>query len=225
VLGYLDLAGLRVILMDQRGHGRSDQTGSGFSVDRYSRDITTVADDVGAGRFITVAYSMSSKWAQWLACTSPHRLLGQVLVAPVPAADIPVPEQEVERWLAVARSGDRDVFADWARAWTKDPLPADILDSYFSDVTRTSQVTLKATADMLTRGGTFLDRLQTTTAPTLIIGGSEDPICPVAGVRDDILARIPGARLALLDCGHEIPYERPRVLAWLLEAFVAGARP
>ncbi len=158
--GYLDLAGLQVILMDQRGHGRSEQTARGFSTEQLARDVLAIADHVEARQFVTVAYSMSSKWAQWLACTAPGRVLGQVLVAPVPASDMPVPDEEVERWLAVARSGDRGTFDEWARPWTKDPLPADILDGYFADVTRTSQVTLKATADVLTRGGTFLDRLQ-----------------------------------------------------------------
>jgi hypothetical protein len=41
-------------------------------------------------------------------------------------------------------------------------------------------------------------------------------------VRQGILALIPGARLALLDCGDEAPIERPQETAGLIEAFVAG---
>jgi hypothetical protein len=55
-------------------------------------------------------------------------------------------------------------------------------------------------------------------------------ICPTADalispayVRQGILALIPGARLTLLDCGHEAPIERrPQETAGLIEAFVAG---
>ena len=41
-------------------------------------------------------------------------------------------------------------------------------------------------------------------------------------LRAAVVASIPGSRLALLDSNHEIPIERPRDLAGLLEAFQAG---
>jgi pimeloyl-ACP methyl ester carboxylesterase len=135
VMEELDLGGLRAILVDQRGHGRSEQTSKGFTVERFAQDLFTVADDAQAPEFVLVAYSMSGKWAQWMSCTSPERVLGQVLVAPAPAAEIPIPEAEKERWLAVARSGDRHLFEDWLRAWTKEALPAHVVNRYFtSDV-------------------------------------------------------------------------------------------
>jgi pimeloyl-ACP methyl ester carboxylesterase len=36
--------------------------------------------------------------------------------------------------------------------------------------------------------------------------------------------QIPGARLAFLDCGHEIPLEKPLEFAAVIEAFIAGLR-
>jgi pimeloyl-ACP methyl ester carboxylesterase len=36
------------------------------------------------------------------------------------------------------------------------------------------------------------------------------------------VSHIKGARMVILDCGHEIPLERPRELAALIEAFLAG---
>jgi pimeloyl-ACP methyl ester carboxylesterase len=225
VLKEIDLTGLRALLVDLRGHGKSEQSATGFTVERFARDVLAVADDAGAQQFITVAYSMSGKWSLWLACTVPERVIGQVLLSPVPASDIPIPDEEKERWLAVARSGDKDVFDDWARAWSKDPLPADIMDGYFSDVTRTSQITLAATLDMCMRGGTFVDRLPSTRAATLVLGGRHDPLFSLDFLRETIVSRIPGARLAAFDCGHEIPFEQPAATAAVLQAFLAGLRP
>jgi non-heme chloroperoxidase len=224
VLNHLDLTGLRVILIDLRGHGRSEQTTTGFTVERFARDILAVADDAGAQQFITVAYSMSGKWSQWLACAAPERLIGQILLSPVPATDIPIPDEEKQRWLSVARSGDKDVFAEWARAWSKEPLPADVLDGYYTDVTHTSQISLSATLDMCVRGGTFLDRLPLTRAATLVVGGIHDPLFSADFLRTTVVSPIPGARMALFDCGHEIPFERAEATAGLLQAFLAGLR-
>jgi non-heme chloroperoxidase len=221
VVKHLDLTGTRAILVDERGHGRSEQTSSGYTIERFARDMFTVADDAQADHVVLVGFSMSGKWAQWMASTSPERVRGQVLVAPVPAAEVPLPEAEKERWLAVARSGDRDMFEEWLRAWTKEPLDSDIVDRYFYDVTRTSQITLGATLDMCIHG-TFMDRLQSITAPTLVIGGKYDPFFTPAILRDAIVTPIAGARLVVLDCGHEVPVEQPQILAGLLEAFLAG---
>ena len=67
-----------------------------------------------------------------------------------------------------------------------------------------------------------MERLATLTTPTLVVGGLHDTIFTPDLLREAIVAQIPGARLALLDCGHEIPLEKPRELAALLEAFLAG---
>jgi pimeloyl-ACP methyl ester carboxylesterase len=40
-------------------------------------------------------------------------------------------------------------------------------------------------------------------------------------VRDGIAAPLPNARVELLDCGHDVPIERPRELAALIETFLA----
>jgi hypothetical protein len=41
-------------------------------------------------------------------------------------------------------------------------------------------------------------------------------------LRATIVEPIPGARLAIVDCGHEIPLDRPRELAAIIEAYLAA---
>lgn len=221
VLDYLDLTGRRAILSDLRGHGRSEQPTHGFNTERFAADALAVADAAGAGELVVVAYSMSGKWAQWLACAAPERVVGQVLLVPVPAVAIPFPDETKEYWLRVARSGDRAVFEEYLCPFVAAPLPADVVDAYFYDVTHTSQVTLGATLDMCATGA-FLDRLGATRAPTLVVGGAHDPMLGPDALREGVVARLPRARLVTLDCGHEIPLERSQQAAALIEAFLAG---
>jgi pimeloyl-ACP methyl ester carboxylesterase len=223
VLKCLDLSGLRALIVDLRGHGKSEAVSSGFTLDRFASDMFAVADHAGAEQFMVVAFSMSGKWAQWMACTETERVVGQILLAPAPATEFPLPEEVKQHWLSVARSGDVERFAEMLRPLTKKPLSREILEKYFDDVRSTSQAALSNTLDICAKGA-FVDRLSATRAATLLVAGSHDPMMPAEMLHREIVARIPGARLAKLDCGHEIPLEKPEETAALIEAFVAGRR-
>jgi pimeloyl-ACP methyl ester carboxylesterase len=73
-------------------------------------------------------------------------------------------------------------------------------------------------------GTSFTDRLASLTTPSLVIGGSGDPMFPPDALRAAVVAPLAGARLARVDCGHEVPIEAPHELAALIEAFLAGLR-
>jgi non-heme chloroperoxidase len=222
MLAHLDLGGLRVILVDARGHGESEKVTTGFTSERFTQDLLAVADAIAAEKVVLAGYSMSGRWVQWMACTQPERVIGQILIAPVPAADIPFPDEVRQHWLQAAQQ--RELFEPLARQWTKEPLRAEQLEAYFTTVSTTPQFSLNATLDMCTRQGTFTDKLQAIQAPTLVIGGQYDPILPLDVLRQAIVQAIPGARLAAVDSGHEIPLEKPQETAALFEAFLAGLR-
>jgi len=222
MLAHLYLGGLRIVLVDARGHGESEKVTTGFTSERFSQDLLAVADAIAAERIVLVGYSMSGRWVQWMACTQPERVIGQILIAPVPAADIPFPDEVRQHWLQAAQQ--RELFEPLAGQWTKEPLRAELLEAYFTSVSTTPRFSLNATLDMCTRQGTFTDKLQATRAPTLVIGGQSDPILPLDFVKQAIVQAIPGARLAAVDSGHEIPLEKPQETAALFEAFLAGLR-
>ncbi|HKN83295.1 MAG TPA: hypothetical protein VJW17_07660, partial [Pyrinomonadaceae bacterium] len=58
----------------------------------------------------------------------------------------------------------------------------------------------------------FSDRLGATRARTLVVTGAHDPMLPSAYLREEIVSKLPAARLVTLDCGHEIPLEQPQEL-------------
>jgi non-heme chloroperoxidase len=224
ILQELDLTSLRVILADLRGHGASEHASNGFTDAQFARDMFAVADHAGAEQVVLVAYSMSGRWAQWMACTTPDRVIGQMLIAAAPALDLPLTDDVKAYWLQVARDRTMATFDPWVHQFTRERLSPDLLQAYFEAVTTTQESSLGATLDMCRQQGSFVDRLPATRARTLVLGGRHDPMLPPAVLKQTIVDVIPGARLAVVDSGHEMPLERPRETAALLEAFLAGLR-
>jgi pimeloyl-ACP methyl ester carboxylesterase len=106
-----------VVLADLRGHGRSDHTGDGFTTERFAEDMFEVADHVGAAELIVVAFSMSGRWAQWMACARPNRVLGQILFGPAPAVALPLTEDTLDEWIRTTAT--RGTFENFVRQFTK----------------------------------------------------------------------------------------------------------
>jgi pimeloyl-ACP methyl ester carboxylesterase len=219
LLRHLDLSGIRVIATDLRGHGKSNKTSLGFTTETFAEDMFAVLDHADAKRPILVGYSMSAKWVQWMSCMQPERVAGQILISPAPAIALPLTDGILNDWLTAAR--DRSFFEAWLRQFVKEPLATEIVDAYFEDLSSTAEHGLRETFNMC-RTGEFTGSLSATRAATLVICGLHDQVLPPVLVRDEIANRIPGARLALIDCGHEIPLERPLENAGLIEAFLAG---
>jgi cytochrome P450 len=55
-----------------------------------------------------------------------------------------------------------------------------------------------------------------------VVAGLQDALFPPDAMRTGMVDQITGARLALLDCGHEIPFEKPLELVAIIEAFLTG---
>jgi esterase len=219
VVRQVDSRDLRMVLPDLRGHGRSDHTNEGFTTERFAEDLFEVADDAQASELVVVGYSMSGRWAQWMACSRPDRVRGQILVAPAPAAALPLTEEMLDGWIAATRA--RDSFTGFIRQFTKVLPSPEIVDEYFASLQASPEHALRESFRMCCQPG-FTDRLGATRAATLVVGGLHDPMLAPDFLRHEVVQKIPGARLALVDSGHEIPIELPRELAALVEAFIAG---
>lgn len=217
-LECLDLTGLRAITMDLRGHGASDKV-AGLSDERLARDALAVADQAGADDLVAVGFSMSGRFAQYLSVLAPQRVRGQVLVAGCPAAPIPLPDEVRRDW--VGRAGDPERLRDVTASFLTRPVAPAVLRRVGEQGALASAAALDETLGILVRDS-FAAELAPVCTPTLVVGGIHDPIFPPAALREGVVAPLRRARLALLDCNHEVPLEQPRELAALLEAFVAG---
>jgi pimeloyl-ACP methyl ester carboxylesterase len=222
VLKYLNPSGLRLISVDLRGHGHSGRPISGFTLERFAKDMVAVADHAGIQKFVAVGYSMSGRWAQWMSCHMPDRVAAQILIAPAPATTLPLADELIDRWIEDVQDPQR--FERFVRQFTKDRLAPEIVDAYFRDAASASLQALRESLNMC-RTGDFCSSLAAAHVPTLVLGGSGDPLFSPQFLRDEVIRRIACSRLVVLDCGHEIPLEKPAETAGLIEAFVAGLAP
>ena len=110
-IAQLDLTGLRAITYDMRGHGASDKPASGYTLDHFAQDAFTVADTVGAAEIVPIGYSMSGKFAQYLAVLEPDRIRGQILVTTLPASEVPFPAEMHQAWVDLA--GNREALNEF----------------------------------------------------------------------------------------------------------------
>jgi pimeloyl-ACP methyl ester carboxylesterase len=181
VMRHLDSRNVRIVLLDLRGHGRSEHTREGFITERFAKDMFEVADQIGAGELIPVGYSMSGRWAQWMACACPERIVGQVLVGPAPASAMPLTPELIDYWLQSIAT--RDGYHRFENQFTKNTLPEDVLD------------------DGLQQFGahrSFRCGRRYECARSRALRRS----CRLSSCRENTRARF-----ACLDCGHNIPLE------------------
>ena len=216
---HLDLTRLGAVTYDLRGHRESAPATDGFTLERLAADVLAVADAAGLGRFVVVGFSMSAKFAQYVSVLAPDRVVGQILIAGCPAGEIPLPRETTDDWLS--REGDPVRMAQVPEPYMTRPVEPELIERFGRDAATVGRAALEGTLSAVMTTS-FTDRLASITTPSLVVGGSGDPMFGPDALRAGVVAPLPRARLALLDCGHEIPLEAPRELAALIEAFLAG---
>lgn len=199
-------ARFEVVLYDQRGHGKSERTSSGYDLDTQVRDLEGLLENLPpSGNAAPVAISLvghsyGALIALNYALKHPHEVAKLVLIdAPLPAsryvypsmADTEgVPSLPVAEGRTAKRSQER-------------------LDYLFRESTLRRDV--RESPDIPDAALARLD------IPVLCLYG-RDSDCLDAGER---LARVlPHARLELLDCGHYVPMEAPQEMTRSLDAFL-----
>ena len=222
MLAHLDAKDLRLIRIEYRSHGNSGRTENGFSHEQFTRDVLAVADAVGAEQFTLIGFSMSGRFALYITSSVPQRVRAQVLIAGVPASALPFPEEVIRDW--VGRAGDAARMRDLLPSFMTVPVSPETVRQFGEDAAHVPAVALEQTLRMCTQTS-FEDRLSRITAPTLVIAGKHDPLLPPDVLRPSVVDRIRGARLEVLDCGHEIPIERPAEAARLIAQFLIEVTP
>jgi pimeloyl-ACP methyl ester carboxylesterase len=215
----LDLTRLGAVTYDLRGHRESDPASDGYTLERIAADALAVADAAGLGEFVVVGFSMSAKFGQYVSVVAPHRIVGQILIAGCPAGEVPLPRETTDDWLS--REGDPVGMAQVPEPYMTRPVEPELIERFGRDAAMVGRAALEGTLSAVMTTS-FTDRLASITAPSLVVGGSGDPMFGPDALRAGVVAPLAGARLALVDCGHEIPLEAPRELAAVIEAFLAG---
>ncbi|AEI63499.1 alpha/beta fold family hydrolase [Corallococcus macrosporus] len=217
----LDLTGLRLVIPDMRGAGQSGRPETGYSLETLANDVLSVADAADARRFTLVGHSMGGQLVKWVAAQAPERVEGLVLLNTVPAAGLPLPPDAAGlfRTSAGSREQKQTILGLACKQLSPEAQEALVKDSM--DV---SQSGIEQVFDAWTAGG-FADKLAAITAPTLVVA-TDDAFLPAAFLREAVVSKIRGARLAYLPGpGHYPQVERPAETAALVSAFLAGSLP
>lgn len=221
LLSYLSLEGLQIIALSYRGHGDSDKPANGYTLDRFAKDVLAVADIAGVQRFVLVGFSMSGKFAQYIAAVQPERVMGLMLIAPVPASEFPVPADIGKAWCD--SQYDREAaFNQILGPFTKIPVKRELTELFLDDFAKAARVGLEGTLNMC--AASFIEQAKEIRVPTLVLVGRYDPMLSPDMLKATIISQISGARMVALPCGHEIPQEMPEETAALAEAFLSGLR-
>jgi pimeloyl-ACP methyl ester carboxylesterase len=219
LLRHIYTEDLSMVMVDLRGHSRSDHTRDGFTTERFAEDMFDLATHLELDKLIVVGYSMSGRWAQWMSCVRPEQISGQILIAPVPALALSFHAGMVDEW--IRQVSTREGFHGLERQFMMQPVPSDILDDCFNAIEGTPEHTLRETLKMCTETS-FVEKLSAIRTPTIVIGGIHDPMGPPEYLEREIVRKIPGARLSLLSCGHNLPLEMPLETAAVINGFVSG---
>jgi pimeloyl-ACP methyl ester carboxylesterase len=201
----------RVTVLDNRGVGRSSLPDGEFGVADLAGDAAGVLDAVGVRRAHIAGFSMGGAIAQELALSRPDLVSSLVIIGSWCRSDRFF--QETIRGIAWSLT-----IADSARAWLYSFLtwvysPAVFADGRIDAIVEAALHnphpqqtdafcrTARAIADHDT-----LDRLAGIGAPTLVMVGSDDLLCPPRHARM-IAERIPGARLIELAAKAHQPFQ------------------
>jgi non-heme chloroperoxidase len=218
LLEKLDTTGLRLVIPDLRGSGKSGAPAGGYTLEQHVRDVLAVADHAGLQRFTVVGHSMGGQLAQWISAQEPSRVEGLMLLCPVPASGIPLPPEVAGLFRTSAN--DREKQKTILGLACKQ-LPEESLARLLKDAATLGKASIEGGFDAWTGGG-FEAKLASITAPTLVVA-TDDPFLPPAFLREKVVHPIRGARLAYLPGpGHYPAVERSAETAALLTSFLAG---
>jgi|SoiMethySBSTD1v2_1073268.scaffolds.fasta_scaffold00828_13 3-oxoadipate enol-lactonase len=223
----LDLLGdrLRVVVMDNRGVGRSSAPLPPYDTETMATDVLAVLDHASIERTSVFGLSLGGMIAQKLALLRPERVsrlvlgctraggrtgratsretllrLGSAMVLPEARA--------LAHTASVVLSSEflarhPEVVGEWQRIAREQPTRR---RGYLGQIG--AALRHDASRDLL--------RLR---VPTLVVSGDADRLIDVENSRH-LAQVIPGARLEILSgAGHDLPIERPRELAALLTGF------
>jgi 3-oxoadipate enol-lactonase len=205
----------RVVVIDNRGVGRSDRPWGPYRVGQLADDVAAVLDAAGVARAFVLGISLGGMIAQHVALRHPGRVAGLGLLATTPGLPYGVLPSPATLWALLRAPFARDprlvarvllskkhlpqarqLLAKWPAAMRAEPVMARVFFAQFAAAA----------------GHAAALRLGSIRSPTAIVAGAEDDVIPPANSR--VLARrIPGAVLEILpDVGHAIPAVDDQVL-------------
>ncbi|WP_333761662.1 alpha/beta fold hydrolase [Streptomyces sp. IBSBF 2390] len=219
VLPDLDRTAFTYALVDLRGYGAARDAVGSYTTAEAAADLVELADRLGWERFSVVGHSMGGAVAQRLLSVAPHRLRRIAGVSPVPAAGMPLPDEQGELFRdAGHKAENRRAIIDFT---TGSRRPAAWLDRMVArSLERSDAKAFRAWLDSWA-GDDFRADVEGSEVPALAVAGELDPALSPAVLRETWLTWYPRAELvALPTAGHYAMDEAPLDLIRVVEDFL-----
>jgi 3-oxoadipate enol-lactonase len=198
----------RLIRIDHRGHGGSPVPPGPYRMADLAGDAIALLDALGVQRVAWCGLSLGGMVGMYLASEHPERI--RTLTLCCTSAYFPDRTPWRDRIAAVAEGGTAPIAGDVVARWFTPGWAA-----AHPEVVAEARAMVADTPDdgylaccQAVEVWDHRDRLGAITAPTLVIGGAEDPATPVEPHARTLAGGIPGARLEVLEAAHLATVER-----------------
>jgi 3-oxoadipate enol-lactonase len=196
----------RVLRYDTRGHGQSDAPAGAYSFPMLVADVIALLDHIKIAKAHYMGLSLGGMTGIGLALAHPSRL--EKLVCCDARAD--GPEGFVKSWderlAAIEKGGLEAIVGGTLERWLvqsfRDASP-DTTARIRAMILATPPSGYKGCAEALKRLD-YLKDMNRIITPSLFVVGREDLGAPVAAMQD-MAARVPGAKLAIIDNAAHLP--------------------
>ena len=208
---YLDplAADLRLILVDLRGHGMSEEVPrESLTVADMAHDVARLAEELELRDFALLGHSFGGFVALRVALDHRAGLKALVLVSTAAAVPDARAAPDLARVLAARPAGEeamRRAVEAAAPSWFADadgPYVGEWLRKLAPSVLRPDVLLALAETDV---DPGLADRLAEVDVPVVVVGGRHDRGCTVAA-SEALATAIPGARLAVFEESGHLPF-------------------
>ncbi|MDQ3547500.1 MAG: alpha/beta hydrolase [Chloroflexota bacterium] len=200
---------IRAIAPTLRGFGDAGRSETGYTVDDFANDVLAFMDALNIQAAVLAGHSMGSMIAQRVAMQYPERTLGLLLIGSATTFQDNLVVRELNDVVATLSDPiDPDFVREFQTSMFTRPAPPAFLDTLVAESLKApAHVWKSALAGILAID--FSDKLSRIDAPTIIVWGDQDPICPRAE-QEALLAGIRDSRLVVYrDMGHAPNWEEP----------------
>ncbi|GLZ55548.1 alpha/beta hydrolase [Actinomycetospora sp. NBRC 106378] len=229
VHGFLDDGAVWRPVIDRRAHGTptavAELAGMGgrpradgpCTLARHADDVTELVDGLD-GPVVLVGQSMGAQVAELVAARRPDRVVGLVLVTPVPLAGAGMPADAAAPFAALGGDGE-------AQRAVREQLSVAFPPAELDRLTAVGAATTTAAVADAVHAWNAGDPAGAVTSPVavpvLVVRGEQDPFVTAATVEEGVVPRFTDVAVATVaDAGHWPHLERPEAVATLLDDLV-----
>ncbi len=211
----------RVILMECRGAGESEDTADGYNLEQYAADVVGLVDHLGIDTFTFGGHSMGGGIGYVLAVNHQARLDALVLMAPIPSGGLTgeIDAAAIDARLALRNAGDRAALKRQMEAmrFRADVETDEWFESRVDQLMRISEGHVRGGAETM-HALDLEARLQDVTIPVMMVAGAVDQLL-AANLAD--FQRFPDATLQVFShAGHDVAIHEPDGVATAIDNFM-----